>query len=86
MRVASALTAAASQPTKENSPMTGPASTAVSTASGTSTTSTQVSSAEVMRPTCALPVAPARTGTTIPASAPPTTTSKTMLGIWLAVA
>src|SRR5690606_34566279 len=87
MRAATSA-AAAPHPLMVNSPMIGPASSAMSTATGTSTTSTQLSSAEAIRPTrspAPSDTAPASTGTTIPASAPPTTTSKTMLGTWLAV-
>ncbi|GAA3429275.1 hypothetical protein GCM10018953_64590 [Streptosporangium nondiastaticum] len=66
----------------------GPARTAMSRVSGTRTSIVQVSSAEVIRPASSRAAgsspdreaAEASTGTTIPASAPPATSSKTMLG------
>ncbi len=90
MPVPASTTPAGSHPC--GSPMSsatiGPANATMSSVSGTRTSIAQVSSAEVVLLTSALAsgsssdlaAAEASTGTTIPASTPPATSSKTMLG------
>ena len=82
-----AATARCSSGTPGSNPAIGPAASATTTASGISSASTQVSSADVVAFTrCRSPAAtgPASSGTTRLASAPPATSSKMMFGMVLA--